>query len=280
MKSYRRRPGRLLGVTLTNAFMWLLVIIVVYPIIWIFINSLKSNSELFLNSFGLPSKAMFSNYIDAWNQGLSSYFMNSIIVGAVSIFFTIALGSLCAYGIARFEFKGKNFIFYLILGGLLLSPQASLVPLFRMLDFLKLYNTYWALILTYIAYRLPFAVFLMHSYFLSFPKELEDSARIDGCGSFTTFTRIVLPISRPIVASVAIMTAIFVWNEFVFALVFVEDAKMYTIPVGLANFKDALNTNWTAILAGIIIASIPIIVLYMLLSKSFISGLTEGSVKG
>ena len=89
MKSYRRRPGRLLGVTLTNAFMWLLVIIVVYPIIWIFINSLKSNSELFLNSFGLPSKAMFSNYIDAWNQGLSSYFMNSIIVGAVSIFFTI-----------------------------------------------------------------------------------------------------------------------------------------------------------------------------------------------
>lgn len=280
MNFHRKSPGRFVGVTLTNILMWLLVAVVVYPLIWIFINSLKSNNELFLDSFGLPSQAMFSNYIDAWNQGLSSYFMNSIIVGAISILITVAFGSLCAYGIARFDFKGKNLIFYLILGGLLLSPQASLVPLFRMLDFLNLYNTYWALILTYIAYRLPFAIFLMHSYFLSFPKELEDSARIDGCSSFTTFTKIVLPISRPIVASVSIMTAIFVWNEFIFALVFIEDTKLYTIPVGLASFKDALNTNWTAILAGIIIASIPIIVLYMLLSKSFISGLTEGSVKG
>ena len=136
------------------------------------------------------------------------------------------------------------------------------------------------MILPYIAFRLPFAIFLMYTYFKDFPKELEDSALIDGCTTFTTFTKIVIPISKPILSTVSIMTAIFVWNEFLFAMVFLEDSKLYTIPIGLYNFKDALSTNWTVLLAGIIIATVPIIILFLFMSKSFIRGLTEGSVKG
>lgn len=266
--------------TWINVLLWILVAIVIYPLFWIFINSLKTNKDLFVNTFNIPSNPLFSNYSDAWNMGLSGYFLNSIIVGAISILATITIGAFCAYGLSRLQSKWKMMIYYLIIGGLLLSPQSALISLYRILETLNIYNTYLAMILPYIAFRLPFAIFLMHTYFMDFPKELEDSALIDGCNTFTTFTKIVLPISKPILSAISIMTAIFVWNEFLFAMVFLEDSGLYTIPIGLYNFKDALATNWTALLAGIIIATIPIIVLFLLMSKSFIRGLTEGSVKG
>jgi len=266
--------------TWINVLLWILVAIVIYPLFWIFINSLKTNTDLFVNTFNIPTDPLFSNYVDAWNMGLSGYFLNSIIVGVISILATITIGAFCAYGLSRLQSKWKMMIYYLIIGGLLLSPQSALISLYRILESLNIYNTYLAMILPYIAFRLPFAIFLMHTYFMDFPKELEDSALIDGCNTFTTFTKIVLPISKPILSAISIMTAIFVWNEFLFAMVFLEDSGLYTIPIGLYNFKDALATNWTALLAGIIIATIPIIVLFLFMSKSFIRGLTEGSVKG
>lgn len=263
-----------------NVLLWILVIVVIYPLFWIFINSLKTNQNLFINTFNIPTDPLFSNYVEAWNMGLSGYFLNSIIVGSISILATVTIGAFCAYGLSRVKSKWKMMIYYLIIGGLLLSPQSALISLYRILEFFNIYNTYLAMILPYIAFRLPFAIFLMYTYFKDFPKELEDSALIDGCTTFTTFTKIVIPISKPILSTVSIMTAIFVWNEFLFAMVFLEDSKLYTIPIGLYNFKDALSTNWTVLLAGIIIATVPIIILFLFMSKSFIRGLTEGSVKG
>jgi len=263
-----------------NVLLWILIIVVIYPLFWIFINSLKTNQNLFINTFNIPTVPLFSNYVEAWNMGLSGYFLNSIIVGSISILATVTIGAFCAYGLSRIESKWKMMIYYLIIGGLLLSPQSALISLYRILEFFHIYNTYLAMILPYIAFRLPFAIFLMYTYFKDFPKELEDSALIDGCTTFTTFTKIVIPISKPILSTVSIMTAIFVWNEFLFAMVFIEDSKLYTIPIGLYNFKDALSTNWTVLLAGIIIATVPIIILFLFMSKSFIRGLTEGSVKG
>lgn len=269
-----------LNKTWINVLLWVLVAVVIYPLFWIFINSLKTNTDLYINTFNIPTDPLFSNYVDAWNMGLSGYFLNSIIVGSISILATITVGAFCAYGLSRLQSKWKMMIYFLIIGGLLLSPQSALISLYKILESLNIYNTYLAMILPYIAFRLPFAIFLMHTYFMDFPKELEDSALIDGCNTFTTFTKIVLPISKPILSAISIMTAIFVWNEFLFAMVFLEDSGLYTIPIGLYNFKDALATNWTALLAGIIIATIPIIVLFLFMSKSFIRGLTEGSVKG
>ena len=258
----------------------LLVIAIILPMGWIVLSSLKNNNEFFSTPLKLPGRLLYVNYQNAWNLGLSRYFINSVLVSGVSIALTIVFGSACAYGLTRFYFKGQTVLFYLILGGLLLSPQVAVLPLYRMLNQFGIYNTYWAMILPYVAFRLPFAIFLIRSYFLSFPRELEESAYIDGCNALTTFTRIVLPISKPILASTAIVTGIFVWNEFLFALIFIENKSLMTIPIGLSTFRDALTTDYTTMLAGIVIGSLPIMILYLAMQRSFIKGLTAGSVKG
>lgn len=263
-----------------NTLLVFLTVVVVYPLYWAVINSLKTTGELFTDSFGFPRNLHFENYKAAWDLGLSQYFLNSIYVSAVSIFLTVFLGALCAYGLTRFNIKGKNFLFLIILGGLMLSPEVALVSLYKILQALHIYNTRWAMIIPYVAFKLPFAVFLIRSYFLTFPKEIEEAAVIDGCNSFQIFYKIIVPISLPIFAATAIMDAIFVWNEFLFALVFVENKDITTIPVGLMAFRDALNTDWTVLLAGIIIASLPMVILFLALQKYFVKGLASGSVKG
>lgn len=257
-----------------------LAFLVLYPMFWVVSSSLKTNNEFLSDPLGLPDKLVFSNYSEAWAQGLSKYFVNSVLINIVSVLITVSIGSACAYGLARFNFKGKTIIFYGILAGLLLSPQVAVLPLYKLLVNFNLYDTYWALILPYVGFRLPFAIFLMRSYFLSIPKEIEESAYIDGCNSFMTFIKIILPISKPIIASAAIVTSRFFWNEFLFALIFIESKSKYTIPIGLSNFRDTLTTNYTAMLAGITIAALPMIILFLVMQKQFIKGLTAGSVKG
>lgn len=269
-----------LATILINMFLFLLVLGIILPLCWMILNSLKTNRELFTNSFALPQRVMFENYIAAWNRGLSRYFINSIIVSAVSVACTVLLGALAAYGLSRFEMVGKQLILIIILGGLMLPEQVALVPLYKLLQTLRLYNTYAAMIVPYIAFRLPFAIFLMRSYFLSFPKTIEEAAYIDGCDSLNVFFRVLLPISKPILASTAIMTLIFVWNEFLFALVFVENERIMTIPIGLMAFQGKLSAEWTSLLAGITIASIPMTLFYLLSQRHFVTGLMAGSIKG
>ncbi len=265
---------------LLNLFFIVLVISIFLPIIWLLINSLKSNNELFNNSLALPEKLLFSNYVEAWGKGLFAYFKNSLIVSSISLILIITISALLAYGITRFNVKGKNIIFIIVLGGMALSEQVALVPLYKMLQTLNLYNTYFAVILPYIAFRIPFTVFLMRAYFLSIPKELEEAAYIDGYNSFQIFYKIIVPISKPIFASCAIVNLNFVWNEFLFANVFLEDKKIMTIPIGLMTFQGDMRANYTVLLAGIVIASIPMILIFLLMQKQFIRGLTAGSVKG
>ncbi len=265
---------------LTIFILLIFTVIVLYPMYWVVISSLKTNNEFLSAPLGFPNKLMFENYLSAWNKGFSRYFFNSILINIVSVVLTVSIGAACAYSLARFNFKGKTIIFYLILAGLLLSPQVAVLPLFKLLVRLRLYNTYWALILPYVGFNLPFSIFLMRSYFLSIPREIEESAYIDGCNTFTTFIKIILPISKPIIASAAIVTSRFFWNEFLFALIFIEDSSKYTIPIGLSHFRDSLSTDYTTMLAGITIAALPMIILFLVMQKQFIKGLTAGSVKG
>lgn len=255
-------------------------LLVLYPLFWLVMTSLKTLNELYANPLALPARPMFENYAYAWKQGLSAYFLNSVIVSAGTVLGTVFLGALAAYGLARFRFPGRTLVFYLIIGGLTLAGEVALFPLFRVLQKIYLYNTYWAMIVPYVAFRLPFVTFLVRSYFLSFPVELEEAAHLDGLGSFRIFLRIVLPLSKPILASAAIMTLLFSWNEFLFALVFVEKMTLKTIPVGLINFKGQLRTDFVSILAGVGISMVPVVALFLAMQKSFIRGLTAGSSKG
>jgi len=265
---------------LLHLFLVFLVGVIVFPVLWLVLNSLKTNQEMFLNSLALPKKWMFQNYATAWNKGLFHYFKNSILVSAVSLFFILLISSFLAYGLTRFNLKYSNFIFVLVLGGMALSEQVALVPLYKILQSLKLYNTQWAIILPYIAFRIPFTMFLLRSYFISIPKELEEAAIVDGCNSLQRFFHIIIPISKPVLASCAIVNLNFVWNEFLFANVFLESKSIMTIPLGLMAFQGDLKSDYVVMLAGILIASLPMVMLFLCMQKQFVRGLTQGAVKG
>lgn len=265
---------------LLNLMCVFICIIIVAPLAWILLNSLKTNKELFQNSLALPEVWQFGNYAKAWQMGLYKYFGNSLLVSSISLIGILTLSSLLAYGLTRFRAKGSMVIFVIVLGGMALSEQIALVPLYKILRALKIYNTYAAVILPYIAFRIPFTVFLMRSYFISIPVELEEAAVVDGYNSLQIFTKIIIPISKPIFASCAIVNLNFVWNEFLFANVFLNNKAIQTIPIGLMTFKGDLKIDYTTTLAGLVIASLPLIILFICMSKQFVRGLTSGAVKG
>lgn len=265
---------------LLNLLCIVISIIILAPLAWILLNSLKTNKELFTDSLALPEVWQFGNYIKAWNMGLYKYFGNSLFVSIISLTGILTLSSLLAYGLTRFRAKGSNLIFIIVLGGMALSEQIALVPLYKILKALNIYDTYAAVILPYIAFRIPFTVFLMRAYFISIPVELEEAAVVDGYNSLQIFTKIIIPISKPIFASCAIVNLNFVWNEFLFANVFLNNKAIQTIPIGLMTFKGDLKVDYTTTLAGLVIASLPLIILFICMSKQFVRGLTSGAVKG
>jgi len=166
------------------------------------------------------------------------------------------------------------------MGGLVVAPQVSLIPLYRLLDAMGLLNTYWAMILPYVAFRLPMAILLIRSVFLGIPRELEDAATIDGCRSFGVFRHVYLPLSASVLTTAAVLTGYFAWNEFLFAIVYVDADAVRTIPAGLMAFRDALSTDWGVLLAGLVVAALPIVVVFLFLQRYFVAGVAAGSVKG
>lgn len=274
----------MLGMQTERFFTYLLFVILsvisIYPLVWVFTNSLKTDVQLFDNSWAFPKVLHWENYARAWNYGIAGYIGNSVLVTVVSAALNITISLMAAYALARFNFKGRNFLLYFILGGLMLAPEVSLIPLFRILSTLHIYNTYFAMILPNVAFGIPFTTFLIRSYMLGLPKEYEEAAVIDGASTLTVFIRIVIPLSRPIIASAMLLDAMRVWNEFMFALTFVLDEKLKTVPLGLMTFSGALREEWTVVMAGLVISAVPMIVLYLFTQKQFIRGLAAGGIKG
>jgi raffinose/stachyose/melibiose transport system permease protein len=245
------------------------------------INSLKTERELSLNPFFLPHEWAWDNYAKAWETArLGTYFWNSILVTVVAVVITVFLGALAAYFLSRFEFRWNKWIYSLFLLGILIPVHATLVPMFILMKNLGLLNTRISLVLPYVAFNLPITIFILVSFMKAFPKEIEESAVMDGCGIFRTFWSIILPMSRPALASAIILNFINDWNEFAFALVLINDADLKTIPLGLANFAGQFTTNYGAQMAGLTMALIPTLVMYLLMEKHLVRGMTAGAVKG
>lgn len=269
-----------LGKSIILFFLFTGAILILLPLLWMLYSGFKSNSELFIDPWGFPKQLLFKNFILAWEAGIGKYFFNSVVVTISVIALNVSIGILTAYPLARFQFSGRSNWLYLIVGGLMLAPQVGIIPLNNILRAIHLYNTYWAMILTYTAYRLPFTVFLFWSYFESIPKELEEAAIIDGCGSFGVLLNVIVPVSKPMIGTSILLVMRYAWNEFLFALIFIEDTSKKTIPVGLAGMKSQADTDWTVLLAGLTLASLPIVMLYLILQKSMQRGITAGAVKG
>ena len=256
--------------------------IILLPMFWILISGFKTNNEIFTNTFALPKEWRVSNYILAWKYGVGDYFLNSIFVTGISTAATVLISLLASFALthSRFNFKLRNPVLIFIISGLMLAPQVALLPLYDLLSKLKIYDTYFAMVIPYLAFRISFTVFLMRAYLLSIPKELEDAAYIDGCNSLKVLKSIVMPLSKPIIATSALLTGMYCWNEFMFALVFTSSNNLRTIPLGLMNMRGTLRTEWGILIAALALSALPIIIVFILLQKQFIRGLVAGGVKG
>lgn len=277
MHTYRKKIGRV-------ALFMILVftsLTTLYPMIWMAYTSLKTNAEITLNTFSLPKQLHFINYVNAWNTAnMSVYFLNSIFVSVAAILLTIMVGALAAFILAKFEFKLRKFVYSFFIIGMLIPMQSVLVPLFIQMRTLKLLDSPLSLILAYTAFGLPLTIFILESFIRGFPNSIIEAAVMDNCDVFKVFTRIILPMSRPAIATVTILNFLNNWKEFSFALVFISSDSKKTLPLGLYNFIGAYSSNYAELMAAMMIASIPIIVLYLILQEQIINGMTAGAVKG
>ncbi|AWB47005.1 sugar ABC transporter permease [Paenibacillus sp. CAA11] len=260
----------------------LVAITQIYPLIWLAFFSLKDNSEIFSGDVvGLPKKFLWSNYTKALSDGhVLTYFFNSVLVTAVSIILVLILSSMTGYAITRMNWKLSNLTMTTILLGMMVPIHAALLPLFMVLKSLSLLNSYWSLIIPYVAFGIPMAVFILGSFFRGIPRELEEAAVMDGCGIYRTFFSIILPLVRPAIATVAIFTFLSCWNELMFAVTFINKTSYQTLTVGMMSMVGTYITQWGIIGAGLMITTIPTIVIYLLLNKQVQKSMIAGAIKG
>lgn len=256
-----------------------LTLFTLYPLVWLVTNSFKTTNEMFDRSWSLPESWLYQNYLDAWNFGLGHYIVNSVFVTAISVTAIVLVGALNAFVLSVLEFRGKPLIYAFLLGGMIMPPEVCLFPLFKILTTLGLYNTYFAMILPYVAFGLPFATFLIRAHMATIPIELYEAAVVDGAGVLRIFWLIYLPLSRPALAAAGLIMVMRVWNEFIFALTFVQSDSLRTLTIGISTFGDALRVDWTVLMAGLVISVIPVLFVFLAMQRQFISGLTQGAVK-
>jgi raffinose/stachyose/melibiose transport system permease protein len=252
------------------------------PFVTVLLSSIRSQADLFTHGvFSWPSEFVWQNFIDAWNTGdFSIYFRNSLLLIVVKVPLGILLASLAAYPLAKLRFALSMPIFLFFLLGLAVPVQVTLQPLLVMMQQLGLANSIWALIPPYVAFGLPFQIFVMRGFFRLIPGELIEAARLDGASELTIFRRIMLPLSLPALATLFIIDSLATWNEFLIALVLISAKESRTVPVGLLQFQGEFSTQYTLLMAGIVISILPVIVIFIFLQRYFVAGLTGGALKG
>lgn len=251
----------------------------VLPLLWMVVSSFKTKREIFEAPFALPTKLDFSVWINAWERGnLGVYALNSVIATTVSVAGILFFGILAAYAFSRFQFRFSAWLLAPFLVGLLLPVQAYITAQARLFDAVYLLDTRWALIVPYLGLGLSLSVFLLKGYLDSLPRELFEAARIDGAGDFRMLGQIVLPLMRPGLATVATFSILSTWNEFLLAMLYVQDDDLRTIPIGLLAFVGKYSTDYPTLFAALSIVTIPMIGIYTVFHRQVISGITEGSV--
>ncbi len=263
-------------------FMLVAFLISVYPLVWVIIQSLKTETEFLQSIWTLPSKLNFENYAIAWNQaGISIYFTNSVIVTVVTTIVNLVFVTCAGYAFAKLKFPGKSFFYYMIIFNLLIPTAIILLPMFTMINKIHLVNTLPALVFPYFQGFAPLGLIICRSYFEDLPDELMEAGRLDGCGNLQVFVKIMLPLSKPIVATMAILSSMQVWNEYLWALTSITDQAKYTLSVGIALYNKKTETvGYTPVFAALSISALVIVIIYLLLQKNFVKSIAAGAVKG
>lgn len=266
---------------LTALFVFVVAGVFLVPILLLLVTSVKSKTEIFTDPLALPQEFQFGNYATAWTTGgFDQYFMNSVIVVSISLVLILLLSSLAAYALVQFDFPADDFMLVFFLAGFMIPPQVLLVPLYTIMNALNLLNTYYSLIFAYVAFGLPFSVFLLRQFFVTIPGTYAEAARMDGCTELQVFFRIYLPLSLPALAAVAIYQFVFLWNEFLYAIIFITDDAKRTLPAGLMAFQGQYSGDWAQLAAGIVIAVTPTVIFFLLFQRQFMRGISMGTTKG
>ena len=212
-------------------------------------------------------------------MGFSTFFINSIIVTVSSMALVLLFGSMASYAISRYVFKGNTLLYMVFLSGIMLPLKAAIIPLFMIIRKLGLMDNFLSVILIFTAMGIPSTIFILSGFFKAIPADLEYAARIDGCHDFTIYSKIMMPVIAPGIALVTIYNAVPIWNDFFFPLVFLHSRNLKTLPVGLSTFFGQHSTNWTLLFTGLTVAILPMMILYLFMSKYFIKGMTAGAIK-
>lgn len=272
--------GKKIFIIIMQIIMLSYVVMILYPLFNMVISSFKSTRDIMQKPFALPESFDFTNYKTIWiDKGFSRYFLNSLLFTGIAMLFVVLFGSMAAYGVARYTFKGNNLVYMLFLSGIMLPLKAAIIPLFQIVKKLGLMDTPLAVIFIFIAMGLPSTVFILAGFMRTIPAALEQAARIDGCNDFRIYSQIVMPITAPSIALVTIYNAVPIWNDFFFPLVFIQSDKLKTLPVGLTSFIGQHSTKWDLLFTSLSIAIVPMLLLYLCMSKYFIKGMTAGAIK-
>lgn len=252
-----------------------------FPVLWMLLNSFKPNSEI----FAWPPVWISENFtLDAYKKLLANeqtirFFINSYVISAIVVVFTLVIGILAAYAFSRFDFRGKKLINTIVISVQAIPPVVLLIPYMSLIVKLKLYNTYWALILTYMVFTLPYAILMLTGYFNTLPKDLDEAVMIDGGSRFVALWRILVPAAVPGMISVGMYTFMQAWNEYLFALTLTKTNDMRTVPIGISLLMGQHAYEWNQMMAMSVLGSVPVLLLFLFFQRYFIAGMTAGSVK-
>jgi raffinose/stachyose/melibiose transport system permease protein len=253
---------------------------ILVPFIWVILTAVKTPKELSHNPLGLPIDWQWNNFIEAWHVGhFDRYLWNSIIVLIPTLLIILLFSTLAAFAFSQLQFKGKNFLFATMLIGLTVPLDILVIPLFYDLMDMKLLNTYWALILPQAAAILPFGILLLRSFMEDIPREILDSAQMDGCSNFGLLYYIITPLSTPVLSSLLIFSFMWTWNQFLLPIIFIQDDTLRTLPVGFNFFQGKYVSNIPLTMAGAVISFMPVVIIYMIFQRQFIRGITAGALK-
>ena len=260
----------------------LLALIWLIPVITVMFTSVKSSADFFsgMGLFELPEELQWRNYRNAWVEGrLGLYLKNGLIVCFIKVPLSVLFASLLAFALTRLGIKHSRSLFIFVLVGMMLPQQIALIPLNLVYSRLHLTNTYLCLILTYIGFGIPLATMVFRGFFAGLPKELDEAARIDGCGNLRLYATIIMPLSKPASASAVIMDFLYTWNEFMLQSVLITNDSMKTVPNGLLSFFGEFTVDYGLLNAGVLISILPVFLIYLMFQKYFVSGIA-GAVKG
>jgi multiple sugar transport system permease protein/raffinose/stachyose/melibiose transport system permease protein len=281
MEQLALRTLRLAKSVVKHTILISVAITCVFPLVWMFSSALKTQRTVFTDLSIIPAHPHFTNFVDAWVKGhFAVYFLNSVLYTVVCVFGVLLISSLAAFAFARLQFPGKNIIYFLFLITLMIPVPGAIVALYVLLIKLGLINTYIGYMLPQINGGLALGLFILRPFFERIPKDLEDAARIDGCGRMGIYWNVAIPLAKPALAVVALFTSLAVWNEFMLAQLVLQSQDLMPLQLGLVKFWGGTLTEYPLLMAGMAISVLPIIVAYIFLQRHIIAGVTAGALKG